>query len=93
MLRQTQPGRAGRGGQDREIAALTLRLHATLVEARAGRGRAGIGTAAAGDYEFEALGPAGVQPNFRRDRARGRGAALGLRAIRVYFDKGSGGQA
>jgi bifunctional DNase/RNase/DNA-binding transcriptional MerR regulator len=76
-----------------QIADLTLRLHATLVEsalAEAGLASAPLG---AGDYGPEALGTAASGP----DSAATGPAAGGLRSasgrLRVYLGKGSGGQA
>ena len=76
-----------------QIADLTLRLHATLVESALGE--AGLASAPlhARVLEFEALGQAGSGP---APDAAGP-AAGGLRSasgrLRVYLGKGSGGQA
>jgi uncharacterized protein len=106
QLRQRGPGARDAAARTAwQIADLTLRLHATLVEsalAEAGLASAPLRT---GDYEFEALGnvgnlgnlgPAGSGPTQRASDAA-EPAAGGLRSasgrLRVYLGKGSGGQA
>ena len=82
QLRQRGPGARDAAARTAwQIADLTLRLHATLVESALAEAGLASAPLRAGDYEFEALEPAGVRPDFRRDRARRRGAALGLRTI------------
>ena len=82
QLRQRGPGARDAAARTAwQIADLTLRLHATLVESALAEAGLASAPLRAGDYEFEALEASGSSPNFRRDRACGRGAALGLRAI------------
>jgi DNA-binding transcriptional MerR regulator len=78
-----------------QIADLTLRLHATLVESALAEAGLAAAPLRAGDYEFEALGPAGARPT-QRASDPAEPAAGGLRSasgrLRVYLGKGSGGQ-
>jgi bifunctional DNase/RNase/DNA-binding transcriptional MerR regulator len=88
-----------------QIAGLTLRLHATLVESALAEAGLASAPLRAGDYEVEALGPAGPAetpgppPGVASGMASGAagGAAGGLRSasgrLRVYLGKGSSGQA
>ncbi len=94
QLRQRGPGARDAAARTAwQIADLTLRLHATLVESALGE--AGLASAPlhARVFEFEALGQAGSGP---APDAAGP-AAGGLRSasgrLRVYLGKGSGGQA
>jgi DNA-binding transcriptional MerR regulator len=94
QLRQRGPGARDAAARTAwQIADLTLRLHATLVESALGE--AGLASAPlhARVFEFEALGQAGSAP--APDPAGP--AAGGLRSasgrLRVYLGKGSGGQA
>jgi bifunctional DNase/RNase/DNA-binding transcriptional MerR regulator len=93
QLRQRGPGARDAAARTAwQIADLTLRLHATLVESALGE--AGLASAPlhARVFEFEALGQAGSGP---APDAAGP-AAGGLRSasgrLRVYLGKGSGGQ-
>ena len=94
QLRQRGPGARDAAARTAwQIADLTLRLHATLVESALGE--AGLSSAPlhARVFEFEAHGQAGTGP---APDAAGP-AAGGLRSasgrLRVYLGKGSGGQA
>ena len=94
QLRQRGPGARDAAARTAwQIADLTLRLHATLVESALGE--AGLSSAPlhARVFEFEAHGQAGSGP---APDAAGP-AAGGLRSasgrLRVYLGKGSGGQA
>jgi DNA-binding transcriptional MerR regulator len=94
QLRQRGPGARDAAARTAwQIADLTLRLHATLVESALGE--AGLASAPlhARVFELEALGQAGSGP---APDAAGP-AAGGLRSasgrLRVYLGKGSGGQA
>jgi bifunctional DNase/RNase len=93
QLRQRGPGARDAAARTAwQIADLTLRLHATLVESALGE--AGLSSAPlhARVFEFEAHGQAGTGP---APDAAGP-AAGGLRSasgrLRVYLGKGSGGQ-
>ena len=84
QLRQRGPGARDAAARTAwQIADLTLRLHATLVESALGE--AGLASAPlhARVFDFEALGSAvqGIRPRSGCGRARSRGAAVGLRAI------------
>ena len=84
QLRQRGPGARDAAARTAwQIADLTLRLHATLVESALAEAGLASAPLRAGDYEFEAwVRPGPARPaSFRRDRARRRGAALGLRTI------------
>jgi DNA-binding transcriptional MerR regulator len=90
QLRQRGPGARDAAARTAwQIADLTLRLHATLVEsalAEAGLASAPLRT---GEYEPEATGS-------RRDSGDGEPSAGGLRSasgrLRVYLGRGRGGQ-
>ena len=97
QLRQRGPGARDAAARTAwQIADLTLRLHATLVESALAEAGLASAPLRAGDYEFEALGPAGSGPA-RRASDAAEPAAGGLRSasgrLRVYLGKGSGGQA
>ena len=101
QLRQRGPGARDAAARTAwQIADLTLRLHATLVESALAEAGLAAAPLRAGDYEFEALGsnlgPAGSGPAQRASDAA-EPAAGGLRSasgrLRVYLGKGSGGQA
>ncbi len=103
QLRQRGPGARDAAARTAwQIADLTLRLHATLVESALAEAGLASAPLRAGDYEFEALGnlgnlgPAGSGPTQRASDAA-EPAAGGLRSasgrLRVYLGKGSGGQA
>ena len=96
QLRQRGPGARDAAARTAwQIADLTLRLHATLVESALAEAGLASAPLRAGDYEFDALGPAG---NGSRQPASDAAepAAGGLRSasgrLRVYLGKGSGGQ-
>ncbi len=100
QLRQRGPGARDAAARTAwQIADLTLRLHATLVESALAEAGLASAPLRAGDYEFEALGsnlgPAGSGPAQRASDAA-EPAAGGLRSasgrLRVYLGKGSGGQ-
>jgi hypothetical protein len=97
QLRQRGPGARDAAARTAwQIADLTLRLHATLVESALAEAGLASAPLRAGDYEFEALGAAGSGPTPRTSDAD-EPAAGGLRSasgrLRVYLGKGSGGQA
>ena len=96
QLRQRGPGARDAAARTAwQIADLTLRLHATLVESALGE--AGLASAPlhARVFEFEALG-ASVQAGSGPAPDAAGPAAGGLRSasgrLRVYLGKGSGGQ-
>ena len=94
QLRQRGPGARDAAARIAwQIADLTLRLHATLVESALGEAGLAPAPLHARVFEFEALGQAGSGP---APDAAGP-AAGGLRSasgrLRVYLGKGSGGQA
>jgi len=93
QLRQRGPGARDAAARTAwQIADLTLRLHATLVESALGEAGLAPAPLHARVFEFEALGQAGSGP--APDTAGP--AAGGLRSasgrLRVYLGKGSGGQ-
>ena len=97
QLRQRGPGARDAAARTAwQIADLTLRLHATLVESALAEAGLASAPLRAGDYEFEALGPTGSGPTQRVSDAT-EPAGGGLRSasgrLRVYLGKGSGGQA
>jgi len=100
QLRQRGPGARDAAARTAwQIADLTLRLHATLVESALAEAGLASAPLRAGDYEFGAqpnLGPAGPGPA-RRASDPAEPAAGGLRSasgrLRVYLGKGRGGQA
>jgi DNA-binding transcriptional MerR regulator len=96
QLRQRGPGARDAAARTAwQIADLTLRLHATLVESALGE--AGLASAPlhARVFEFEATGASGQAGSGPAPDAVGP-AAGGLRSasgrLRVYLGKGSGGQ-
>ena len=96
QLRQRGPGARDAAARTAwQIADLTLRLHATLVESALGE--AGLASAPlhARVFELEALGSAGQGKSGPAPDAAGP-AGGGLRSasgrLRVYLGKGSGGQ-
>jgi DNA-binding transcriptional MerR regulator len=96
QLRQRGPGARDAAARTAwQIADLTLRLHATLVESALGE--AGLASAPlhARVFEFEATGASGQAGSGPAPDAAGP-AAGGLRSasgrLRVYLGKGSGGQ-
>jgi len=98
QLRQRGPGARDAAARTAwQIADLTLRLHATLVESALGE--AGLASAPlhARVLEFEALGQAISGPGPDAAGPAAGPAAGGLRSasgrLRVYLGKGSGGQA
>jgi DNA-binding transcriptional MerR regulator len=103
QLRQRGPGARDAAARTAwQIADLTLRLHATLVESALAEAGLASAPLRAGDYEFEALGnlgPAGAGPTQVPQRASDAAepTAGGLRSasgrLRVYLGKGRGGQA
>jgi len=93
QLRQRGPGARDAAARTAwQIADLTLRLHATLVESALGE--AGLASAPLHTrvFEFEALGQAGSGPvpDAAEPAAGGLRSASGR--LRVYLGKGSGGQ-
>ena len=93
QLRQRGPGARDAAARTAwQIADLTLRLHATLIESALGE--AGLASAPlhARVLEFEALGQAipGPGPDTAGPAAGGLRSASGR--LRVYLGKGSGGQ-
>ena len=99
QLRQRGPGARDAAARTAwQIADLTLRLHATLVESALAEAGLASAPLRAGEYELEdlgTLGPAGSGGTQRDSDATGP-AAGGLRSasgrLRVYLGKGSGGQ-
>ena len=99
QLRQRGPGARDAAARTAwQIADLTLRLHATLVESALAEAGLASAPLRAGEYELEVLGtlgPAGSGGTQRPTDATGP-AAGGLRSasgrLRVYLGKGSGGQ-
>jgi uncharacterized protein len=90
QLRQRGPGARDAAARTAwQIADLTLRLHATLVESALADAGLACGPLRAGDYEPEAAGSG-------RDSGEGEPSAGGLRSasgrLRVYLGKGRGGQ-
>ena len=97
QLRQRGPGaREAAARTAWQIADLTLRLHATLVESALAEAGLAAAPLRARDSELEPLGAAGSGPTPRVSDAA-EPAAGGLRSasgrLRVYLGKGSGGQA
>ena len=96
QLRQRGPGARDAAARTAwQIADLTLRLHATLVESALAEAGLASAPLRVGDYEFEAVEPGGSgSPQPASDPAEP--AAGGLRSasgrLRVYLGKGSGGQ-
>jgi DNA-binding transcriptional MerR regulator len=93
QLRQRGPGARDAAARTAwQIADLTLRLHATLVESALGEAGLAAAPLHARVFDFEALGQPGSGP--AADAAGP--AAGGLRSasgrLRVYLGKGSGGQ-
>jgi bifunctional DNase/RNase/DNA-binding transcriptional MerR regulator len=94
QLRQRGPGARDAAARTAwQIADLTLRLHATLVESALAEAGLASAPLRAGDYELEALeslGSAGSSPNQRTSEAAGT-VAGGLRSasgrLRVYLGK------
>jgi uncharacterized protein len=99
QLRQRGPGARDAAARTAwQIADLTLRLHATLVESALAEAGLASAPLRAGEYELEdlgTLGSAGSGSTQRNSDATGP-AAGGLRSasgrLRVYLGKGSGGQ-
>jgi DNA-binding transcriptional MerR regulator len=90
QLRQRGPGaREAAARTAWQIADLTLRLHATLVESALAEAGLASGPLRTGEYEPEATGS-------RRDSGDGEPSAGGLRSasgrLRVYLGRGRGGQ-
>ena len=97
QLRQRGPGaREAAARTAWQIADLTLRLHATLVESALAEAGLAAAPLRARDSELEPLGAAGSGPTPRVSDVA-EPAAGGLRSasgrLRVYLGKGSGGQA
>ncbi len=97
QLRQRGPGaREAAARTAWQIADLTLRLHATLVESALAEAGLAAAPLRARDSELEALGAAGPGPAPRvSDAAEPAGGGLRSASgrLRVYLGKGSGGQA
>jgi len=97
QLRQRGPGARDAAARTAwQIADLTLRLHATLVESALAEAGLSSAPLRAGEHEFEAVeSAAGPGPAQRSSGATGP-ASGGLRSasgrLRVYLGKGSGGQ-
>ncbi len=90
QLRQRGPGARDAAARTAwQIADLTLRLHATLVESALGEAGLASAPLRTGEYEPEATGS-------RRDSGDGEPSAGGLRSasgrLRVYLGRGRGGQ-
>src|ERR1700724_3802739 len=92
QLRQRGPGARDAPARTAwQIAALTLRLHATLVESALAEAGLASAPLRAGDHELEALSAPGSSPTQRPSEAAGTAAAGGLRSasgpLRVYLGK------
>ena len=93
QLRQRGPGARDAAARTAwQIADLTLRLHATLVESALAEAGLASAPLRAREYELEALGPASTQQpsDVAGPAAGGLRSASGR--LRVYLGKGSGGQ-
>src|ERR1700749_403248 len=93
QLRQRGPGAWDAAARTAwQIADLTLRLHATLVESALGEGGLASAPLHVRVFDFEALGQpgSGSAPNAAGPAAGGLRSASGR--LRVYLGKGSGGQ-
>ena len=93
QLRQRGPGARDAAARTAwQIADLTLRLHATLVESALGEAGLAAAPLHARVFDFEALGQpgSGPAPDAAGPAARGLRSASGR--LRVYLGKGSGGQ-
>jgi DNA-binding transcriptional MerR regulator len=92
QLRQRGPGARDAAARTAwQIADLTLRLHATLVESALAEAGLASAPLRAGEYELEALGASGSAPTQGPSGAAGTAAAGGLRSasgrLRVYLGK------
>ena len=93
QLRQRGPGARDAAARTAwQIADLTLRLHATLVESALAEAGLASAPLRAGDYEFEALGPPGSSPTSDATEPAAGGLRSASGRLRVYLGKGSGGQ-
>jgi bifunctional DNase/RNase/DNA-binding transcriptional MerR regulator len=93
QLRQRGPGARDAAARTAwQIADLTLRLHATLVESALAEAGLASAPLRAGDYEFEALGPSGSGPTSDATEPTAGGLRSASGRLRVYLGKGSGGQ-
>jgi len=93
QLRQRGPGARDAAARTAwQIADLTLRLHATLVESALGEAGLAAAPLHARVFDFEALGQpgSGPAPDAAGPAAGGLRSASGR--LRVYLGKGSGGQ-
>jgi uncharacterized protein len=93
QLRQRGPGARDAAARTAwQIADLTLRLHATLVESALAEAGLASAPLRAGDYEFEALGASGSSPTSDATEPAAGGLRSASGRLRVYLGKGSGGQ-
>jgi bifunctional DNase/RNase/DNA-binding transcriptional MerR regulator len=93
QLRQRGPGARDAAARTAwQIADLTLRLHATLVESALAEAGLPPAPLRAGDYEFEALGASGSSPTSDATEPAAGGLRSASGRLRVYLGKGSGGQ-
>jgi bifunctional DNase/RNase/DNA-binding transcriptional MerR regulator len=94
QLRQRGPGARDAAARTAwQIADLTLRLHATLVESALAEAGLSSGPLRAGDHELEALGTAVSGPASGATGPAPGGLRSASGRLRVYLGKGSGGQA
>ena len=93
QLRQRGPGARDAAARTAwQIADLTLRLHATLVESALAEAGLASAPLRAGDYEFEALEASGSSPTSDATEPAAGGLRSASGRLRVYLGKGSGGQ-
>jgi len=94
QLRQRGPGARDAAARTAwQIADLTLRLHATLVESALAEAGLSSAPLRAGDHELEALGTAVSGPASGATGPASGGLRSASGRLRVYLGKGSGGQA
>jgi len=94
QLRQRGPGARDAAARTAwQIADLTLRLHATLVESALAEAGLSSAPLRAGDHELEALDTAVSGPASGATGPASGGLRSASGRLRVYLGKGSGGQA
>ena len=94
QLRQRGPGARDAAARTAwQIADLTLRLHATLVESALAEAGLSSAPLRAGDHELEALGTPVSGPVSGATSPASGGLRSASGRLRVYLGKGSGGQA
>jgi len=88
QLRQRGPGARDAAARTAwQIADLTLRLHATLVESALAEAGLAAASLLAGEYELEALGPAGSGQDSGASEPPGGGLRSASGRLRVYLGK------